>query len=284
MNNMHLNIFVSQRCFLYCKGCYSYSREETCGQMLESGIILNFLKYANKNGGVKKVTICGGDPLTRPDIIDLLRQIKNIGYYISLDTLGTSILKDVKIDSNLIIKKTDVKELAKYVDMIGIPLDGSTDKTFKMFRPTQENIVEQQIKICDELHKNGVDICINSVLHKGNLDDIVEIGKTIESLGYIKKWQIFQFEPFGKYGKLNKDIFEISQKDFLNVKQKIKIKDIDVQFKCSELKNKAYILIDNSGDAYVPPTRSLKTNERKIIGNIKEEKDWPKIISYLKKD
>ena len=280
---MHLNIFASQRCFLYCKGCYSHSREEKCGQMLETNYILDFLKYANKKG-IKKLTICGGDPLTRPDILDLLKQIKKIGYYISLDTLGTSILKDVKLNSKLIIPQTSAKELARVTDMIGIPIDGSTNEIFSSFRPTKDEIVKQQIEICNELHRYGADICINTVLHKKNIDDIYEIAKIIESLEFLKKWQIFEYEPFGKFGKLNKDLFEISEDKFLEVKEKIenKYNDDRIQFKNSKIRNKLYIIIDNSGDAYISSACNLKRNNRRIIGNIKDENDWPKIVRYLK--
>lgn len=280
---MHLNIFVSQRCFLYCKGCYSHSREEKCGQMLETDKILNFLRYANKMG-VRKLTVCGGDPLTRPDILDLLKQIKEIGYYISLDTLGTSILKEVKLTPKITIPQTSAKELARVVDMIGIPIDGSTNDIFSLFRPTKENIVKQQIEICNELHKYGADICINTVLHKGNVDDIYEIAKIINKLEYVKKWQIFEFEPYGKFGKINKSSFEVSEEKFLEIKNNIdtEYNDDRIQFKNSKSRNKLYIIIDNSGDAFISSACNLKRNNRRIIGNIKEEKDWKKIVKYLK--
>ena len=74
---MHLNIFVSQRCFVSCKGCYSFSRNENFNQELDTKTIVDFLKYAYFRG-IKKVTLCGGDPLTRKDIVNLLKQIKNI--------------------------------------------------------------------------------------------------------------------------------------------------------------------------------------------------------------
>lgn len=280
---MHLNIFVSQQCFLYCKGCYSHSREEKCGQLLETNYILDFLKYANKKG-IKKLTICGGDPLTRLDILDLLKQIKEIGYYISLDTLGTSILKDVKLNSKLIIPQTSAKELARVTDMIGIPIDGSTNEIFSRFRPTKDEIVKQQIEICNELNRYGANICINTVLHKGNVDDIYEIAKIIESLEFVKKWQVFEYEPFGKFGKLNKDLFEITEDKFLEIKEKIdnKYNDDRIQFKNSKIRDKLYIIIDNSGDAYISSACNLKRNNRRIIGNIKEKNNWPKIVRYLK--
>ena len=76
---MNLNIFVSQRCLISCKGCYSFSRTEKCGQMIPTENIVSFLKYAY-NKGQRKVTLCGGDPLTRQDIMNLLKKIKSIGY------------------------------------------------------------------------------------------------------------------------------------------------------------------------------------------------------------
>jgi hypothetical protein len=47
---MNLNIFVSNMCFVYCRGCYSYSREEKCNKLLETDKIIDFLKYAHTKG------------------------------------------------------------------------------------------------------------------------------------------------------------------------------------------------------------------------------------------
>ena len=74
---MNLNIFVSNKCFIYCRGCYSYSREEKCNKLLETDKIVDFLKYAYSKG-IRKVTLCGGDPLAREDIIYLIKKINKI--------------------------------------------------------------------------------------------------------------------------------------------------------------------------------------------------------------
>ena len=107
---MHLNVFVSQSCFLHCKGCYSFSREEEKGKIVSTDNLIKFLEFAH-SVGVDKITLCGGDPLTRSDIIDLLEKIKKIGFNISLDTVGTSILNDVVCGDRVIAKKTDAKKL-----------------------------------------------------------------------------------------------------------------------------------------------------------------------------
>ncbi len=278
---MHLNIFVSSKCFLYCKGCYSFSREEKCEQIINTCKLIDFLKFAY-NYGVKKVTICGGDPLTRPDIVNLLEKIKNIGFYISMDTVGSPILRDIEINGKVITKKIESRKLAKLVDIIGIPIDGSNNEIFNKFRETKSDIVNEQISICKELHKHGANICINTVVHKGNLDDAKELAKLMNKMDFIKIWQIFQFVPLGKFGILNRKLYEITDKQFLQFKSIItkEIYDVNkVQFKDSDSRDKSYMIIDNSGNAWVPSFK--KNNEREIIGNITINDDWDKICSYL---
>lgn len=290
---MHLNIFVSQKCFLYCKGCYSVSREEECGKFVSTDKIVEFLKFAYDKG-VRKVTLCGGDPLTRKDIIELLEQIKKIGFSISLDTVGTSIIKNFEINGQVIVKQTDAKKIAELVDVIGIPIDGSTNEIFKQFRQTTSDIINQQISVCEELHKFGANICINTVVHKGNLADSYELSKLIKKLDYINKWQMFQFAPLGKYGLRNRELFEISDEQFSKFKSDVLcVFDGDaskLQFKDSHTRNKAYMLIDNSGSAWIQSYENdssednvNKINERTIIGNITNSGDWNKICTYLKK-
>ena len=120
---MHLNVFASQSCFVHCKWCYSYSREERPGKIFPTDKLVNFLQYAH-DVGVPKITLCGGDPLARDDIIDLLEEIKKIGFRISLDTVGSPIIKNASIGRRKVVNQLDAKRIAELVDVIGIPIDG----------------------------------------------------------------------------------------------------------------------------------------------------------------
>lgn len=287
---MHLNIFVSQNCFLYCKGCYSFSRIENCNQIVETKKIIDFLKYAYKRG-IKKITLCGGDPLTRHDIMSLIKQIKNIGFYISIDTVGTSIIRDIKVNNNVIIKKIGAKNLSKLVDEIGIPIDGSSTEVIKKFRQTKFDILSEQLQICNELMKYNANICINTVVHKENLNDGKLLCNLINKLDYIKKWQLFRFAPMGKYGYLNRKIFEITEDEFEKYKQIILNKCLRkeiVEFKGYESRNNKYIMIDNSGLAWIPEysqesfdNKLEDIEQRNILGNIKNKSDWEYICNFL---
>lgn len=291
---MHLNIFASQSCFLHCKGCYSYSREEKKGKQVPTDKLVEFLDFAY-NEGTRKVTLCGGDPLTREDIITLLERIKKIGFDISLDTVGSPIIKDIICDKGRLVKKIDAKKIANNVDMIGIPIDGSTNEVFRNFRQTRADIVNEQLDICEELHKAGANICINTVAHKGNLEDAKELAKLIKGLDYIYKWQVFQYQPLGKYGLMNRKNFEITDKEFLEFQDSVldifNKGDRNVQFKSYLDRKNAYMLIDNSGNAWIPSSELMSLSKfsysldgNKIIGNINNMEDWPVICSYLDKD
>lgn len=288
---MHLNVFVSQKCFLYCKGCYSISRNEKFDQIIDTENIVEFLKYAY-DYGINKVTLCGGDPLTRKDIIELIKQIKDIGFYISLDTVGTSIIRDVKCKDNAIIKKIDTKILSKLVDKIGIPIDGSSNEIIKKFRQTDFDLLSDQLEICDELKKYNANICVNTVVHKENLKDVKLLCGIINKLDYIKKWQLFKYAPMGKCGILNRNLFEITEEEFEKYKQEILkecLRDEIVEFKGFDARNKAYMMIDNSGNAWIPEySQKLFDNSeeilenRKILGNITNLSDWECICKTLK--
>ena len=288
---MHLNIFVSQSCFLHCKGCYSFSREEEKGKMIPTDKLLNFLEFAY-NVGVNKVTLCGGDPLTREDIIELLEKIKDIGFNISLDTVGSPIIKNVVNDRKITVKKIDAEKIVNLVDIIGIPIDGSTNEIFRRFRQTKDDIVNEQLEVCKELHKFGANICINTVAHKGNLEDAQGLANLIKKIDYINKWQIFQYMPLGKIGLKNRACFEITDRqfeEFQTVVLEVFDKKIDkVQFKDFNKRKNAYMLIDNSGNAWIPAIENLHLskssydlNENTIIGNITNQEDWYRICSYL---
>ncbi|MCI8411798.1 MAG: radical SAM protein [Clostridia bacterium] len=288
---MHLNIFVSQSCFVHCKGCYSFSREEEKGKTVPTKNLIDFLEFVY-NSGCQKITLCGGDPLSREDIIELLERIKKIGFDISLDTVGSPIIKDIVSDEGILIKKIDAKKVAELVDVIGIPIDGSTNEIFRRFRQTNTDIINEQLSVCEELHKFGAHLCINTVAHKGNLEDAYELAKLIKNLDYIGKWQIFQYEPLGKYGLKNRELFEITDKEFSDFQSAVLEVFHDniskLQFKSSHNRKNAYMLIDNSGNAWIPTLENMSfseysyiLNDNVIIGNITNKEDWCKICLHL---
>ena len=61
-----------------------------------------------------------------------------------------------------------------------------------------------------------------------------------------------------------------------------------IQFKASHNRKNAYMLIDNSGNAWIPSLENMSVfdfsyilNDSVVIGNILNKEDWHRICSYL---
>lgn len=177
--------------------------------------------------------------------------------------------------------------MSKYVDNIGIPLDGSNSNIINIFRNANKEILEQQINICKELHKNNANICVNTVVHKGNLDDAKKLADLINKLDFIKHWQLFKFLPSGKFGNLFKELYDITDQQYKlfqeEIYENILNKDIKVEFKDANVRDKLYMLIDNSGNAWVQGFKN-KNEIRNIIGNINKKEEWENISKILRGD
>ncbi|MBQ1891323.1 MAG: anaerobic ribonucleoside-triphosphate reductase activating protein [Firmicutes bacterium] len=83
-------------CNLRCPFCHNASLvdpEEMKKTLAENGLIdpedvLAFLK--ERKGRLTGLAVTGGEPLMQPGILDFLKEVKNIGYAVKLDTNGTN--------------------------------------------------------------------------------------------------------------------------------------------------------------------------------------------------
>ena len=77
-----------------------------------------------KNVGARRIVFTGGDPLTRTDIVTLIRYAKEIGLEVALSTTGDE------------LSPAFLKDVTPYLDLISIPLDGPTEAVLCPARPT----------------------------------------------------------------------------------------------------------------------------------------------------
>ena len=276
---LSLIISAGQGCFTCCKGCYQYFGKSN----IKTEDILEFIKKYKTHFDIKKVTLAGGDPLTRVDIIHMIDQIHNMGLKINLDTVGKVFLKDSKITfhGNGVIKKIDIADLCNKVDMLGIPLDGCTTKQINSFR-TMINL-EEILDILNLLDSYNLNVCINTVVNKNNFEDLYKIFLIIKDFKNVKKWQLFQYSPTGDLGYKNRNLFKISKTQFnksiSELLTKIDNNKIEIQAKSNDLRKCAYILINTDGKVWYP-----KANLNEITFCEKDETPFNKIIGTIYDD
>ncbi|MBP9219063.1 MAG: radical SAM protein, partial [Sterolibacterium sp.] len=77
-----------RRCNLTCKHCYSISADKDFpGELTTEEIyaVMDDLKRFR----VPVLILSGGEPLLRPDIFDIARRAKHMGFYVGLSSNGT---------------------------------------------------------------------------------------------------------------------------------------------------------------------------------------------------
>ena len=128
--------------------------------------ILDFLR--ERQGLLEGVVICGGEPTINKDLIQFLEKIKNLGYFIKLDTNGSN----PKVVKDLVDRKL--------IDYVAMDIKTSFEN------PVYKNIMIEGITI-DNI-KESVEF-----LKKGNIDwefrtTVVNTIHTKEDFLEIAKW------------------------------------------------------------------------------------------------
>ncbi len=104
-----------RRCNLACKHCYTTSADIDFPDELSTQEIYTVMDDL-KAFKVPVLILSGGEPLLRPDIFDISRRAKDMGFYVALSSNGTK------------IKADNIDEIASIdYQYIGVSLDGIKD-------------------------------------------------------------------------------------------------------------------------------------------------------------
>ncbi|BFV56359.1 hypothetical protein KCMC57_up14630 [Kitasatospora sp. CMC57] len=265
---------AGKSCFVACPGCYNYFGRTVS----DTSQVLDFAAGLRDRFALEKITVGGGDPLTRPDIVPLLRGLHGLGLGIRLDTVGTAFLGTARIRfmGTGVAEHVPAAEVAAVTDLIGIPLDGSTDAVQQQFR--RHSTVAGQLAVLALLDGIGADVCVNTVVHAGNSQDIAAVAELLGAYACAREWQLFQFMPIGPLGHRNRERYLISDTAFeaaVVVARQNARGQLRVAAKSASGRKHRYLLIDSAGLVWTPEQsqatswQSEDANDRRnLIGNI----------------
>jgi hypothetical protein len=234
-----------------------------------------FLDYARMIG-VPQVTVSGGDPLSHPDIMGILRLAHSTGFRVKLDTVGTAFLRDAPLTfyGEGVVRHVDPTQLIGMVEMIGLPLDGATPEIEHLWRRGETgggraDVVSDTPAIVALLREFKVPVCVNTVLHHGNLVQLAELAAKVESIRP-DLWQIFEFTPTGTMARLNRGLFDPNQADGYSFSDAIAMAksaapSVAVQGKPAVARSGHYFMVNDGGMAWVP---RLGDDRPQIIGHV----------------
>ncbi|TCS61792.1 heme d1 biosynthesis radical SAM protein NirJ [Varunaivibrio sulfuroxidans] len=161
-----------RRCNLTCKHCYSISADKKFPGELFTGEIYKVMDNLWAFG-VPVLILSGGEPLLRPDIFDISRRAKEMGFYVGLSTNGT-LIDDEKI-----------REIAAVgYNYVGISIDGVRE-THDRFR-RREGAYEASMRGLRLCRKMGIKVGVRFTMTTDNIDELPQLLTMMDDEGVDK--------------------------------------------------------------------------------------------------
>ena len=147
-----------RRCNLTCMHCYSISADKDFKGELSTDEVFSVLDDL-KAARVPVVILSGGEPLLRPDIFEISKRAKSMGFYVGLSTNGTL------IDESMTDRIAEIG-----YNYVGISIDG-LEETHDKFRRKQGAFKESMhgVKLCREM---GIKVGLRFTMTQDNCHDL----------------------------------------------------------------------------------------------------------------
>lgn len=162
-----------RRCNLTCKHCYSISADKNFPGELSTEQVYGVMDDL-KRFHVPVLILSGGEPLLRPDIFDIARRAKDMGFYVGLSSNGTLITAE-NID----------RIAAADFNYVGVSLDGirGTHDKFRRLEGAFERSLAG-IRLCRDYGKNGgLKVGVRFTMTQDNAHDLPGLLKLVEDEG-----------------------------------------------------------------------------------------------------
>lgn len=175
-----------RRCNLTCKHCYSISADKDFPGELTTDEVFSVMDDL-KAFKVPVLILSGGEPLLRPDIYEISRRAKNMGFYVGLSSNGT------------LITEENIEKIAEIgYDYVGISLDG-IESTHDQFRRKVGAFKESLhgVRLCRDA---GIKIGVRFTLTEDNAKDLPALLDLVEAEG-ISKFYLSHLNYAGRGNK-----------------------------------------------------------------------------------
>ncbi|MDH5436121.1 MAG: heme d1 biosynthesis radical SAM protein NirJ [Gammaproteobacteria bacterium] len=179
-----------RRCNLTCKHCYSISADKDFAGELSTSEVFSVMDDL-KNFKVPVLILSGGEPLLRPDIFEISKRAKDIGFYVGLSTNGT------------LIDENNIADIARIgYDYVGISIDGIKE-THDRFR-RKEGAFDASMKGIRLCRDEGIKIGMRFTLTQDNAQELPQLLQLMEDEA-IDKFYLSHLNYAGRGNKNRKD-------------------------------------------------------------------------------
>jgi len=158
---------LTHRCPLHCVYCSNPLELNGRAGELSTEIWSRVFREAAE-AGVLQVDFTGGEPLARPDLVELVRAARGAGLYVSLITSGLP-LDESRLD----------ELIQSGLDHIQLSFQGAREEAANEICGTHAHA--QKLRVLGWLKGRRVAVTLNFVIHRRNLDQLEEMLALAES-------------------------------------------------------------------------------------------------------
>src|SRR5229473_1986923 len=166
-NPLALIAELTHRCPLHCVYCSNPLELQARSSELSTETWSRVFQEAAE-AGVLQVDFTGGEPLARPDIVELVRAARSAGLYVNLITSGMP------------LDETGLAALiAAGLDHIQLSFQGAREELANEISGTKSHA--QKLRVLGWLRQHRVAVTFNFVIHRRNIDQLEEMLAIAES-------------------------------------------------------------------------------------------------------
>ncbi|WP_424006841.1 TIGR04053 family radical SAM/SPASM domain-containing protein [Haloferax denitrificans] len=177
---------VTQACDLACDHCRADATPARHPDELTSAEGTRLLEQAREFGPGQLVVLSGGDPLARPDLVDLVEYGTDLGLRMTLTPSGTSSLTPETVAD---LADAGVRRMA-------LSLDGATAASHDAFRG-EDGSFDQTVAAARAAREAGLPLQINTTVCAETVDELPALCDLVADLGAVL-WSVFFLVPVGR--------------------------------------------------------------------------------------
>lgn len=217
-----------------------------------------------KDLGILRIVFTGGDPLLRHDAPILIRYAKEIGLETALSTTGDHLTPEL------------LDHLAPYLDLISLPLDGSTEEINSLTKhPGHFSAVMGALESLRSFPNIDVKVC--TPVTRYNLKDVPAIARLVGAYATTTQarvfYNVFQAFPRAMFS-VKWDKLLVSEDEFASLKNQVETDNhVRINFLDHSTLDKLYVMVFPDGSMTIP-----KGSEYLTFGPFLEVKDFEEVL------
>jgi radical SAM protein with 4Fe4S-binding SPASM domain len=177
---------VTQACELACKHCRADAQPGRHPEELSTTEGKALLEEAATFGDDQLVVLSGGDPLVRPDLVDLVEFGTGQGLRMTVTPSGTSALTRDRVAA---LESAGLRRMA-------LSIDGASPSTHDAFRG-EDGSFEETLRAARVAADVGVPLQINTTVCAETVDELPGIRSLVGDLDAVL-WSVFFLVPVGR--------------------------------------------------------------------------------------